>query len=70
MVEALWTRVAREIKLIDEFLAAWYHWTHYRRNGKSKKEQLEDMDKDIDYEKDIEFEEEKEKEESEDQRQG
>lgn len=54
--------------MIDEFLAAWYHWTHYRRNGRSKKEQLEDMDKDIDYE-DIEFEEEKKKEEGRDQRQ-
>lgn len=46
--------------MIDEFLSAWYRWTHYKRNGnKTKKEILEDMDREIDYE-DIELEEEKE----------
>ncbi len=41
--------------MIDEFLAAWYQWTHYRRNGTTRKEQLKEMDKD-NYE-DIELEE-------------
>lgn len=56
---------------MEEFLSALAYWWKkaQRNNGKTKKEQLEDMDRDIDYE-DIELEEEKEKEESEGQRQG